>query len=101
MASHHPSPQAVTHPSPLIWEEPVNTLRQDVFHSYPVRDDQVVRSRPNGQLILIHSDRLNAARHRFDKATEEGSKLFEFLWPSSLARPGFSIGLDSTRLAGM
>jgi hypothetical protein len=23
MASHHPSPQAVTHPSPLIWEEPV------------------------------------------------------------------------------
>jgi len=22
MASHHPSPQAVTHPSPLIWEEP-------------------------------------------------------------------------------
>jgi hypothetical protein len=30
---------------------PANILRQDVFHSYPVRKDEVLRLRQDGQLI--------------------------------------------------
>jgi hypothetical protein len=54
----------------------VNTLRQDVFHSYPVDPNKILRRRRRGELIPIDVNRLDAARHRFDKATEEGVKIF-------------------------
>ncbi len=70
----------------------VNTLRQDVFHSYPAQPDRVLRLRPSGLIIPIHTRRLEAAEHRFGKAIEEGIKLFNILWPDELGEPKFSIG---------
>jgi hypothetical protein len=71
---------------------PANVLRQDVFHSYPVREDEVLRLRQDGQLIQIHKDRLDAAAHRFEASVREGTKLFEMLWPRALGRPSFEVG---------
>jgi hypothetical protein len=69
----------------------VNTLRQDVFHSYPVQRDQVMRQRRNGEMIEIHLDRLGAAKARFELAVAEGAKLFDLLWPyAELGEPKFT-----------
>jgi hypothetical protein len=66
----------------------VNILRQDVFHAYPNVDDELRRFRQSGQVIDIDRDVLAAAAHRFDKATEEGNKVFSLLLDARRAAAG-------------
>ena len=61
-----------------------NILRQDVFHSYPVQPDRVLRRRPStGMVIPFDAKRLDLAAHRFNLAVEQCGKVFDVLWQQS------------------
>ncbi len=64
----------------------IDTLRNDIFHAYPVQSGHV-RVRRDGFVIPLHKRRLEAGQHRFAKATEEGWKLHEVCWPPGSANP--------------
>jgi hypothetical protein len=57
----------------------LNRLRDDVFHSYPVGVDRVLRRSKKQGLIEIDLDQLFNAHQQFKAAAREGRKLWTLL----------------------
>lgn len=75
----------------------MNTLRQDMFHWHPVPNpNEFVRRRPKTDLrIAIDTNRLDAARHRFEVARLEGEKVLYAVWPP-LTHASIELNLPET-----
>ena len=62
-----------------------NQLRLDVFHTYPVYRNLVVRRRPkSGELLDIDVSRLNGARENFEHVMVEVREVWLLLWREAM-----------------